>query len=302
MGPPGSGKTDSLTTLIEAGLELFVVVTEPDGVASLIDSLERRKLPMDKLHWATVLPAPQGWRSLKDLADLVGSSSFADLKAEKSIKGKEHTRAPGLRLLNIFDDFVDDRTGQHYGDVAKWGTDRAIVLDSLSGLNLIAFMLTVGHKSNPQQGEWGVAMNFIEQILLKLTGDCGCYLVITGHPEREQDEVEGRTVTMISTLGKKLAPRVTRWFSEIVMAKRKLEDNKAKFTWSTLDPTADLKNRALPLSSAIEPSFVPIVKAYSRRLDAAGLSPSTAAPHAAAATGSPSVTQLKPHLSKEEKR
>jgi hypothetical protein len=296
MGSPGSGKTDALATLIEAGLETFVLVTEPDGIGSLIDSIQRRKLDINMLHWSVCQPAAQGWESLKSLADTVGRFTFEELKGEKSSKGKEFTRGPGMKIITSLANFHCDRTNRDYGPIDKFNANRAIVLDSLTGLNMIAFMLSVGHKSNPHQGEWGVAMNFVEQVILKLTSDRSCYLVVTGHLERETDEIEGRTITTISTLGKKLAPRLTRFFSDIVLARRKIEDGKAKFTWSTIDPFAELKNRNLPLDTNLTQSFVPIVRSYSRRLEAAGLTPPPAAPDEPV----PAAPTLTPHLTKQK--
>ena len=38
-------------------------------------------------------------------------------------------------------DFTCDRCGESFGDVSTWNTDRAIVVDSLSGLNIMAMDL-----------------------------------------------------------------------------------------------------------------------------------------------------------------
>jgi hypothetical protein len=272
MGSPGSGKTDSLATLISAGLEVFVIVTEPDGVSSLIDSCIRRKVPIDKLHWSFCPPAAQGWQSLHELGEAIGTKSFEELKTISSVKGKETTRPPGMKLLNTFANFHCDRTNTDYGPVDKLNARCALVIDSLSGVNLISWMLSVGHKPSPHQGEWGVAMNFIEQLLLKISADRNCFLVVTAHMEREADEIKGNTVTTVSTLGRKLAPKITRFFSDIAMSKRTFDGKQARFLWSTLDATADLKNRNLPLSAEIEQDFAPVVHSYYKRLEAAGLS------------------------------
>ena len=64
IGQPGAGKTDALATLILAGLETFVISTEPDGIGSLLDSCARRGVSVDKLHWASCLPATPGWMAL----------------------------------------------------------------------------------------------------------------------------------------------------------------------------------------------------------------------------------------------
>jgi hypothetical protein len=49
------------------------------------------------------------------------------------------------------------------------------------------------------------------------------------HIEREIDEVLGGSKVMASTLGRKLAPKLPRYFSDVILA----EKTGAKFSWST---------------------------------------------------------------------
>jgi hypothetical protein len=270
MGEPGSGKTDSLTTWIEAGKELFVIVTEPDGVASLLDSCERRKLNVDKLHWMFALPAVPGWEALEEMTKAIGTMTFQQIAEIKSGIGKEHTRKPAWQFIQNGRNFVCERTGEAFGSVDKWDESRVIAIDSLSGLSLIAWMLTVGYKAGSHQGDWGSAMNFIEQLLLKFANDCKCYFTLTAHIEREINELTGSSRIMVSTLGRKLPPKIPRFFSEVILAKRTLKGTTPVFTWATVDALADLKNRALPCGTDLTPSFVPVVRAYERRLKLAG--------------------------------
>jgi hypothetical protein len=273
MGPPGSGKTDALTTFIEAGIELFVIVTEPDGAASLIDAIARRKLDLSKLHWATCIPTTMGWEALEDMTKTIGSMGFDQIQNIKSGIGKTHTREPAMKLLSLFKNFVDDRTGTSYGPVDKWENSRALAIDSLSGLSLLSLMLAIGYKPAAHQGEWGVSQNFIEQLLNKISGDRRCFFALNAHVERETNELTGATQVMVSTLGRKLPPKIPRFFSEVVLSKRTVAANTATFTWSTVDMQADLKNRSLPLSPTLQPSYVPIVRAYQKRLELAKAPP-----------------------------
>lgn len=276
QGAPGSGKTDSCATFVEAGLDLFVISTEPDGIASLIDSITRRKLDLNRVHWTSVLPATGEWSALDDMVRTIAVSSFETIAAIKTGVGKDKTRAPAMKLLNALKDFVCERTGEHFGDVATWGSDRALVLDSLSGLSLIAWMLTVGFKPSAHQGEWGVAMNFIEQLLLKLSSDRRCFFALTAHIEKEPNPITGASQVMASTLGRKLAPKIPRFFSEVVYATRTIDAGKPVFRWSTIDANADLKNRSLPIGDRLEPTFVPVVRAYREREKFAGERPQAA--------------------------
>lgn len=294
LGAPGSGKTDVTTTYIEAGVETFVIVTEPGGVESLLDACERRKLDVKKLHWATTLPAAAGWTAMEDMVKTIGNLSYEDIAKIKSGVGKEETRKPAMKLLKTLANFVCEHNGQSYGDTSKWGDDRALVFDSMSGLNLLAMALTIGYKPAAHQGEWGVAMNFVEQLLLKMTSDRNCFFSMTAHVEKELNEISGVNQIMASTLGKKLAPKVPRFFSEVVYAKRIVSGNTAKFTWATADANADLKNRALSIGTDLLPSYVPIVQAYRRRKSLAGSIAATPAQPTAAIPQTVQVAPMSP--------
>jgi AAA domain len=261
MGPAGSGKTTSIATFAKRGIECFVVVTEPTGVDSLLDVWEREKLDINLLHFAVVPPASPGWGALKDLGVRINAMSYKDLSELKSGIGKEKMKQYPMLLDNL-ENFQDDRTGKTYGDVTSWGGDRALVLDSLSGASLIVMQHTVGFKPSPHQGEWGIAMSSLENLLLKLSSDCQCFFVVTAHIEREPDEITGVTKIGVSTLGRKLAPKIPRFFSEVIRARK---DAAGKFLWATMDSEADLKNRALPSGNNLAQDFGPIIDAYRRR-------------------------------------
>lgn len=266
MGASGSGKTSALTTFIPAGKELFVLCTEPGGPESLVDWCQQQKYDINKLHWATVLPMSAGWTGLQDMVTKISSMDFESLAKIKSGIGKEHTRAPAMKLLNTIANFTCERTGKEYGDVTTWGPERAFALDSLSGLSVIAWALTVGHKPTAHMGEWSIAMNFVSDLLMKITSDRSCFFALTAHIEKEQNEITGVSQIMASTLGRKLAPKIPRFFSEVVYAQR--VNVEPKFRWSTIDNSADLKNRGLPVSDKLEPSFKAVVASYEARLKA----------------------------------
>lgn len=279
LGDIGSGKTDVLTTYIEAGLELFVLVTEPGGSESLMDACHRRKLSIDKLHWATVLPAVGNWSAMSDMVKTIGALGYEDIQKIKSGVGKDETRKPAMKILETVQNFKCERTGQSYGDITQWKDDRAFAFDSLSGLSYMSMALTIGYKPAAHQGEWGVAMNFVEQLILKLTSDRQCHFAMTAHIEKELSELSGAQQIMASTLGRKLAPKIPRFFSEVVYAKRTLDvQNRPTFTWSNVDAQAALKNRALAIGTALTPSFVPIVEAYRARVRQAETAPPQAVP------------------------
>lgn len=263
LGAPGSGKTYSLpTSIVNSSRELFVLVTEPNGVDSLVDSVRAHDLPIERVHWHLVSPAAPKWSALTEMANKVSALGQEDLARLKSGIGKRETQQ-FTRILAAVADFPDDRTGETFGDVTEWDPEgRVFAIDSLSGLSTMALDLAVGYKPTPHQGEWGIAMNLLDKLILSLTASLRCMFILTAHIDREYNELTGSVQNMPSVLGRKLAPKLPRFFSEVVLAKRDGD----KFLWSTAEKDADLKNRALPISSSLPPTFEPIAAKYAERL------------------------------------
>lgn len=276
VGPSGSGKTSAIATQLLAGLEVFVVVTEPDGVASLLDACTRHKVSVDRLHWTTCLPAAAGWSGIEEMISKINSMDQKGLADVKDM-GKANFRDAAMNFLNAFRRFKCERTGEEFGDFTTWDDTRSMNVDSLTGWSAMAWGTTVGYKPTANPGEWGIAQNFIEKFLLKINNDRRCFFTLTAHLEKEMDEMTGVKRLMVSTLGSKLAPKIPAFFSEVVRTYREVDPKgQASFRWSTLASDQDLKNRALPMSANLQPSFVQIVDAYKRRKTLAAGSATTA--------------------------
>ena len=253
LGATGTGKTYCLRTLADAGLEVFIISTEP-GIASTLGDTDSARV-----HWHYIAPATASWTDMLLSAEKINKMSFDALAKLPDISKQKYTEF--LDVLTTCNDFIDDRTGESFGDVATWGPDRALVLDSLSGLNVMAMNLVVGSKPTKSMADWGVAMDNLERLITKLTVDTKCFFVLTAHLERETDEMTGGTQLMASTLGRKLAPRLPRFFDDVVQTKRE----GTKFVWATDTTNVDLKARNLPISGNLEPSFKAVIDAWRKK-------------------------------------
>ena len=260
LGPPGSGKTTSIVTYLAAGLEVFVLITDPGGEEALIDAAIQHNLPLEKLHWHYIPSGAVDWSVAKQVMQSINTQSYESLGKMKNGINK-HSFTQMLDVMDALADFPCDRTGEKYGPVDSWGADRVIVIDSMTGINKMSKRLTVGGKPNLHQGEWGVAMEAEELFLDILISNTRCCVCCIAHIEKELDEVQGRTVLMASFLGKKLAPKIPGMFSDVVLA---VKDG-ATFRWSTTFANVDLKARTLPLSDSITPSFVQVVEGWRKR-------------------------------------
>lgn len=261
-GPAGSGKTSAIATMVAGGIQTFVIATDPDGVSSLLDACYRLKADVSLLHWRECFPGAEGWSDLEDMITKISSMDQKQLSDQKDM-GKYAFRDPALKFLRSFQNFESERDGLPYGDVSKWDASRCLAIDGLTGWSAIGFGCTVGYKPTANPGEWGIAQNFVLNMLRKILSDRQCYFILTSHVEKEMDELAGVKKLTVSTIGAKLAPKIPPLFSEVVMTSKKADGS---FNWSTLDSTMDLKNRALPNSANIKPDFKQIIDAYERRL------------------------------------
>lgn len=261
MGGTGAGKTYSLATLAEAGLDVFVIVTEPVGLDTLIDVFAQKKL-LNKLFWHQINPSRPGFGDMQKAAQLISTNTYETLA--KMAPSGDRRNAQWIKLLSQLANFHDQRTGTDFGPIDAFNSECVLVIDSLSGLNIMAMDMVIGDKPNAHQGEWGVAMGLLEKLLLSLTSQVKCSFVLTAHVEKEVNEITGATQVMAAALGRKLAPKLPRFFSEVVMAHRVGD----QFYWSNTASNVDLKKRSLPLGDKLNPSFVPVMEAYRARVQA----------------------------------
>ena len=250
IGATGSGKTHSLRTLLDAGLEVFVLFTEP-GMEVLGDLACEQNL-----HYHYIPPANADWDTMIDSAKKINTLNFEALSKLPAINKQKYNQL--IQVLESLHNFPCDRCGETFGDVSTWDTNRVLVIDSLSGLNIMSMDLVVGSKPTKSMSDWGVAQSNLERLINKLCTDTQCHFVLTGHLEKEHDEVTGRTTLMVSTLGRKLAPVLPRFFSDVILAKRDGE----KFTWSTAAMNTDLKARNLPIADNLQPDFKQILATW----------------------------------------
>lgn len=272
MGPAGTGKTTSLVTLLQQGLGLRLLATEPTAPNRILEEAKKRNIDTSKFHWKNVSPSPQGWDALIKAGNIVNTMSLKDMADMRDGIAKPDGKQ-WITMLQSMQNFVSDRDGSQLGDVTSWDSSVVFAIDGLTGVNTMSRNLTVGLKPNPSPGEWGVMQGNILNLIKKLCADCNCYFVLICHVEKENNEVTGLTNLTVSTLGAKLAPKIPPEFTNVVYAKR----TATNFTWSTADAGVDTKNGDLPLSDGLPPTFEPIVKAYQARLNTGAASPASAA-------------------------
>lgn len=262
LGFPGNGKTFSIASLLKQGLEVFVIFTE-QGRESLFEGLKYYKVTdeeRERLHWNLVKTASPGFNALKDIAKKLNTSNQKTLSNLDSISGNKYQQA--LDLINTCANYVDQH-GVNYGDVSEWGNNRALVVDSLSGINDLCIDLVVGGKPVKSMSDWQIAMDIEMRLIKQLCNDTRCLFVLTGHLDREKEEVMGKLVITPSLIGTKNGTKIGRHFSDVIWSIR----TTAGFRWTVKDPQMEqLKTRNLDDSKKDHPQdFGPLVTSWANR-------------------------------------
>ena len=250
LGDSGTGKTYSIRTLLDAGLTPFIIFTEP-GMESIGDIL-------DKCHYQYIPPAQGSWDNLLNIGTMVNKLAYDAISKMQDANKSKYDEF--LRIIGACNNFVD-QNGKEWGDVMNFGTDKVLVIDSLSGLNDMASSLVVGGKPVKGMQDWQVAQNMLKKLIDKLCTGCRCSMVLMAHIAREQDEITGATRLYVSTLGKALAPDLPAYFSDVIQTQRVGD----QFSWDTSGTNIAVKGRNVPYAAKQSASFVPLIKRWQER-------------------------------------
>ena len=259
MGPAGTGKTYAIGTLADAGVEVFYLGLEP-GLESLLAywTDKGKEIPAN-VHWHNMEAPKASFLELMDAANKINTMQLDTLAKLQDPNRSKHNQF--IKLLEVLNDFPDDRTGQRFGCVDTWTPSRALVIDGMAGLARAAMSLVVGGKPVRNQSDWGIAQDQVEKIVRLWTDNCRCHFVLIAHVEREQDAILGGIKLMVSTLGKALAPKLPPMFSDVILTER----SGSNFSWNTGSAMADVKSRNLPIAEKLPADFGAIIKKWQSR-------------------------------------
>lgn len=253
MGPSGTGKTYSVGTLVDLGIDVFYLAIEA-GMESLLGYwTDKGKDIPPNLHWHKLASPKASFTEMIANAknvNMLGLDSLAKMSDPNKSKHNQF-----ISLLEALNNFPDDRTGEKYGPVNEWDQSKVLVIDGATGISQCAMALVIGGKPVKSQSDWGIAQDQVEKITRMLCDNCACHFILIAHVEREQDAVLGGVKLMVSTLGKALAPKFPAMFSDVILTVRSAD----KWTWDTASAMADVKTRNLPIKSDNPPTFESIL-------------------------------------------
>lgn len=259
MGPSGTGKTFSIGTLVDQGVEVFYLGIE-SGMESLLGYWrDAGKEVPENLHWHKLQGPSASFTEMISSAKNINTLPLDALAKMVDPNKSKHNQF--ISLLEALNNFPDDRTGEKYGPVNEWDQSRVLVIDGLTGINQCAMSLVVGGKAVRSQSDWGIAQDQVRKIVRMLCDNCQCHFVLIGHVEREVDNILGGVKLMIATLGKALAPDIPIMFSDVILTVRQ----GTKWTWDTASSLADVKSRNLPIAAENSPTFKTILEKWVSR-------------------------------------
>lgn len=266
-GPTGTGKTYALGTLVDwaekNGTEVFCRFVEP-GLETLLGYYTDRGKPIPAcLRWNADPVVPLPLNTLLDAAEKVGKLSYDSLT-----KLSDPTRAqnnPFEKILRSLVQFHDQRTGKDFGSVDSWGTDRVLVIDSLSALSNAAMKMQVGNKPTAAPPDYLVAQTLLMNFLRLCTEGCKCHFILLAHVSREKDEISGSIKLMTQAIGGAISSSIPPLFSDVIYTVRE----GASWFWDTSAMTVDLKTRNLPIAGKLRPDFGQIFDKWKARAESA---------------------------------
>ena len=274
VGPTGTGKTTALRSIVRAGLELFVQLTEPHQALLMTPHLDWEKalglppIDINKIHYSYTPAMASDNEVLMRKYEMVQQYSWDQLKkmTQDPDKGAyvSWQRFAGNLLVN----FRCDHCGKEFGPVTDWGHDRALAVDSLTGLNDMALQLITGASVARTDSQMGAAMDTELGLLgKKLPLDTKCMYVLVAHVRRIYSDLAGGMTKVPHAIGKANAPDWPKNFADSILCVRQGNE----YTWSTADSEFDMATRNLPVAAGMPPSFVPLLRTWWEQSQQQGL-------------------------------
>ncbi len=258
MGQIGTGKTKAIETLIRAlrtlyGDNAFVgVISMEPGIEDVLGHIPCS----EGLHWHYIRPLPLTW---DQTMSFIKKMNIMGVKALAETSDPNRTAYTGF--FDVFETckhFTCDRCGGDLGCVDDWGDDTALVMDGLSGLSRLCMQCLVGAKPFVSLPEYKAGQEAVEA-LMNMCLPLKCSFILLAHTDREVIHETGAVLITAHTIGNKLAPKLTKMFSEVIITKRS-EGPRPTFTWSNNEPGMETKSRRLPWSDKLEPDFGQLFK------------------------------------------
>jgi hypothetical protein len=229
MGDSGSGKTGSLTSLLDAGYS-FRILDMDNGLDSLKAFTKKENLK--RVIFETV------------------RDKYKSSKTGPKVDGTPKAFVNAMDIMTEWSEIEDPKC--------------IFVLDSLSALGRAAFAWAshLNPTARDKRQVYGVGMSAVEDVIAMLTGDSfKMNVIVITHIKYDEGE-EGTGKGFANALGKALGPIIPRYFNTAIMAEKSGSGDNIKRKIKTM-PTnlVDLKipvpgiQKEFPLESGLAQIF-----------------------------------------------
>jgi len=232
LGDSGTGKTGSLASLVKDGYNLRI---------------------LDYDSGLDILPHLLTEKEIKTVQYKTFTDRLTSAAGRVMVKGAAKAWPESVRLLDGWKEGLKDSPDHiDLGSIYTWTSQDVLVIDSLSMLSdaALRYVLVLNGRNgqHPYQSDWGEAMSLVQSFLEMLYSDSvKCNVVVIAHLSPVENE-KGETIKLVPTsLGKKLPPKIFRYFNTCVLAKTKTAGAKMKRVLCTQPQVLiDLKVAAVP--------------------------------------------------------
>lgn len=212
---------------------------------------------MDHIHYKRIQSHPEGLDQLEEIAKKLNTLPWASVNVASTVAPKRFTGF--MEVIQTLKNFVCDRCGASFGSVLTWQADRAIVLDSVSGLNDIVMGSVAGNSITKSQPQYGTAQTQEMSIIHTLL-QCKPHFICIGHLTRAADDTGNITVST-DLIGVKLGPGFPKIFGEVYMSYK----DGIGFFWDANNGKVSTKSRIFSVQenlNKIKQDFGPIIQRW----------------------------------------
>lgn len=275
-GEGGSGKSSSIATIFKLlkknpNLKIRFLATESNAIGGLEDGLKRLGIKLEKgqLHYMICRPKYNPKYATKQIVqdfkenylDLSDSGASA-VKIGAGDRSRHNEFISILEGLAVFKgvDYVTGET-ENLGDYLQWDEDTVLVVDSLTAIVDYLVSTVKGSRSATTMKDYNdVQSNLMAKIIVPLTEQALCSVVMLGHPVMGEDQTvkqpkeEDLKITKLypKTFGQGLNNVLISKFTEVIYAYVTRQD---KFVWAGRKEGVATSPRQVPRQDNLEPDF-----------------------------------------------
>lgn len=287
-GEGGVGKSTAIATLFKLlpknpNLKIRYLMTEANAMSGMKDGIERLGLKLEKgqLHYMVCRPkynpkyaTKQVLQDFKENYLDLSDSGASAVKIGAGDRSRHSEFISILEGLAVFKgtDYVTGET-ENLGDYLQWDDDTILVVDSLTACVDYLVSTVKGSRSATTQKDYNdVQSNLMAKIIVPLTEQSQCSVIMLGHPVIGEDQTvkqpkdDEMKITKLypKTFGQALNNTLISKFNEVVYA---YVDRQDKFWWAGKKEGIATSPRKIPRKDMLEPDFSKYPEVFGLKAD-----------------------------------